>query len=145
MDGVRGAYDLILNDYGPQRLWGSIHVEVDDHLTASQIDSLSRKIQELVYSRYQVILHTVGIYSLNTDETSANLRNEIYQFIKTHKEVLEIHGFYIKPDSKDITMDVIISFDADNRKDLLNTIKSELSAKYPDYQFNITLDSDISD
>ena len=145
MDGVRGAYDLILNDYGPQRLWGSIHVEVDDNMTASQIDSLSRQIQELIYSRHQVILHTVGVYSINTDETSANLRNEIYQFIKTHKEVLEIHGFYIKPDSNDITMDVIISFDAENRKELLNTIKSDLSAKYPDYHFNITLDSDISD
>ncbi len=77
--------------------------------------------------------------------SSANLREEIYQFIKSHKEVLEIHGFYIKPDSNDVTMDVIISFDADNRKELLKTIHSELSAKYSDYHFNITLDSDVSD
>ncbi len=145
IDGVLGAYDLILNDYGPQRLWGSIHIEVADNMEAAQIDALSRQIQELVYKKHQVILHTVGIYSQNTDKTSVSLKNEIYKYLQTHQEVLEMHGFYIKPDANDITLDIIIDFGSKNRQELLNTISSELMAKYPDYHFNITLDSDISD
>ena len=77
IDGVLGAYDLILNDYGPQRLWGSIHIEVADNMEAAQIDALSRQIQELVYKKHQVILHTVGIYSQNTDETASIAKRAI--------------------------------------------------------------------
>ena len=30
---VRGAFDLVLNDYGPDKYLGSIHIEVPDTLT----------------------------------------------------------------------------------------------------------------
>ena len=145
IDGVHGAYDLILNDYGPQRLWGSVHVEVDDTLTSAQIDELSRQIQTIIYEKYQVILHTVGIYSINTDSKVTELRNSICSAIQKHPEVLEIHGFYFKPDTNHINLDIIISFDAENRHALHKQIISELNESYPDYQFNITLDSDVSD
>ena len=145
MDGVHGAYDLVLNDYGPQRLWGSVHVEVDETLSAARIDELSRQIESEVYEKHQVILHTVGIYSSNTDEITSELRNEIYAVIKKHSEIIEIHGFYLKPGTNEISMDIIISLDAEDRHALHKTIISELSKVYPDYQFSITLDSDISD
>ena len=41
---VLGAYDLILNDYGPDKYIGSIHIEVEDTLTVSDIDKISRRI-----------------------------------------------------------------------------------------------------
>jgi divalent metal cation (Fe/Co/Zn/Cd) transporter len=145
MDGVHGAYDLVLNDFGPQRLWGSVHIEVDDTLSAAQIDELSRKIESAVYEKHQVILHTVGVYSTNTDEKTSALRNEIYTMIKKHPEVIEIHGFYLKPETNEISMDIIISLEAEDRHALHQTVNSELSEVYSDYQFNITLDSDISD
>ena len=47
---VHGAYDLFMNNYGPDRNIASVHVEVDDTLTASEIDALSRKIQETEYA-----------------------------------------------------------------------------------------------
>ena len=145
MNGVHGAYDLVLNDFGPQRLWGSVHIEVDDTLTAAQIDELSRKIESLVYEKHQVILHTVGIYSTNTDEKTSELRNAVYAMIKKHSEIINMHGFYLNPDTHEISMDIIISLEAKDRHALYETIQSELSKVYPDYQFNITLDSDISD
>ena len=145
IDGVHGAYDLVLNDFGPQRLWGSVHIEVDDTLSAAQIDELSRKIESLVYEKHQVILHTVGVYSTNTDEKTSELRNAIYTMIKKHSEIIEIHGFYLKPGTNEISMDIIITLEAADRHALHKTISSELSETYPNYQFSITLDSDISD
>ncbi|MBQ8080960.1 MAG: cation transporter, partial [Clostridia bacterium] len=38
------AYDLILHSYGPDRLVGSVHVEVNDSLHAREIDELSRRV-----------------------------------------------------------------------------------------------------
>lgn len=145
IDGVCGAYDLILNDYGPQRLWGSVHIEIDAELSAAQIDDKTRLIQQTVFDKHQVVLHTIGIYSINHDATSTALREKIYQTIKQHPEVLEIHGFYVKEEAKEIRMDIIISFDVKDRKQLHEAIVKEISALYPDYHFHVALDLDFSD
>ena len=54
-DNVYGAYDLILNDYGPDIYLGSIHIEVPDYMTAAEIDDLTRKISKDVYKKHSVI------------------------------------------------------------------------------------------
>ena len=41
---VYGAYDLSLHNYGPEEMQGSVHVEVDDSLTALEIHNLTRQI-----------------------------------------------------------------------------------------------------
>ena len=41
---VKGAYDLILHNYGPDTYNGSVHVEVEDTLTPDRLDELSRVI-----------------------------------------------------------------------------------------------------
>ena len=66
---VKGAYDLILNDYGPNRSIGSIHIEVRDDLTAKEIHPLTRKISTAAYVKYGVIL-TVGIYASRSSSLS---------------------------------------------------------------------------
>ena len=38
---VQGAFDLVLNDYGPDKYLGSIHIEVPDTLTVADIDKIS--------------------------------------------------------------------------------------------------------
>ena len=34
IEGVKGAFDLVLHDYGPDSAMGSVHVEVDSDITA---------------------------------------------------------------------------------------------------------------
>ena len=41
---VQGAYDLVLNNYGPDTWNGSIHVEVPDTYSAGQLDQLIREL-----------------------------------------------------------------------------------------------------
>ena len=53
---VQGAYDLVLNNYGPDAWNGSIHIEVPDTYTADQLDLLIRKIQMAVYKKHRVAL-----------------------------------------------------------------------------------------
>ena len=70
-DEVHGAYDLILHNYGPDYYIGSVHVEVDDTLTAEQLDPLERAIAQKVYQDNGVILTGVGIYAKNTKDDNA--------------------------------------------------------------------------
>ena len=41
---VYGVYDIILHNYGPDIYLGSLHIEIDDTMTADKIDSLTREI-----------------------------------------------------------------------------------------------------
>ena len=61
---VYGAYDLSLHNYGPEEMQGSVHVEVDDSLTALEIHNLTRQISIKIYNEFSIIL-TVGIYARN--------------------------------------------------------------------------------
>ena len=146
IDGVHGAYDLVLNDYGPERLMGSIHVEVDDTMTAARIDALTREIQAKVNAKCGVVLHTVGIYSSNTKSDAAtSLREQINGVIWSHKHVMETHGFYLDEARNFVNVDVVVGFDDPDRHGTLDAIKRELSERFPQYTFNVILDSDMSD
>ena len=68
IDGVEGAFDLILNNYGPDKYMGSVHIEVKDTLTTAEIDKISRRITKKIIDKYGITLHTVGVYSINTTD-----------------------------------------------------------------------------
>ena len=146
VEGVRGAYDLVLNDYGPERLSGSIHVEVDDRLTAQQIDEISRKVQKAVFEKTQVILHTVGIYCINTDESATvyKIRTELEHILEHRPHLLEVHGLYVNEETKRVSFDSVISFEADDAVRERDAILDEISAAFPAYTFSSTIDTDIS-
>ena len=101
--GVSGAYDLVLNNYGPDAYNGSIHIEVPDTYTASELDELIRSITMKVYEEHQVILTAVGVYSVNTGENeAARMRDRIYEEVRAHQYVNQVHGFYVNEEKKTI-------------------------------------------
>jgi len=143
---VYGTYDILLHNYGPDKLMGSLHIEVDDTMTAGEIDSLTRKIQEIIYVNYNVIITTVGIYSRNTcNDESLNMRTLITEKVMNHDGILQLHGFYIDEKNKDLRFDIIIDFSVNDREALYKEILEEIKALYPNYTVNITNDVDVSD
>ncbi|MBQ3468432.1 MAG: cation transporter [Bacilli bacterium] len=143
---VQGAYDLILNDYGPDRYLGSIHIEVADTLSAADIDKLSRRITKTIAKKYGVILHTIGVYSVNTkDKEGMAAKKEITKLVFAHKGILQMHGFYIDKKEKTISFDIIIDFKIKNREEVYKEIYDEVKERYKDYKIEITLDIDTSD
>ncbi|MBQ8091427.1 MAG: cation transporter, partial [Pyramidobacter sp.] len=46
---VRGAYDLIINNYGPDKNYASVHLELPDTMTVAQLDDLTRRVGTKVY------------------------------------------------------------------------------------------------
>lgn len=143
---VSGAYDLVLNNYGPDNYNGSIHIEVPDTLSASELDELIRSITMKVYLEQNVILTAIGVYSLNTkDEKAVEMRNAISSLVLSKEHVLQMHGFYVNEEKKTIRFDVIVSFDAKDRRAVYEEICSEVAALYPDYSLEIVLDTDFSE
>lgn len=145
--GVEGAYDLVLHDYGPDRLSGSIHVEVDENMTAREVDVLTREIQLAVASEHGILLHTVGIYSqnANSDGDVGAIRAALLKLADEEPYVLQVHGFYADEEAKQVSFDLVISWDAPDRRAVVNGVVDRLREEFPDYQFFAILDSDISD
>ena len=146
VDGVYGAYDLTMHNYGPDKYVASIHVEVDDFRTAAEVDDISRKITRLVYEEHGILLSAVGIYSRNTQNDHAHqVMENVRKIVMDHEGVLQMHGFYLDEKLRSMSFDIIIAFDAPDRKGLFGHIEDEIAALYPEYQVHITMDLDLSD
>ena len=143
---VYGVYDIILHNYGPDIYLGSLHIEIDDTMTADKIDSLTREINTKAYDETGIILTAVGIYSRNTsDDELMKIRTQITKLVVDHDNVIQMHGFYIDEAKKRISMDVVIDFAEEDREALFEHIREDVKKAVPGYEVVMTLDSDISD
>ena len=142
---VLGAYDVTLFNYGPNRNYGSVHVELPDTLTVDEVDRITRTVQHDVFQQTGVILTGIGVYSYNTsDDEAAQMRNAIQRTVLSHEWALQMHGFYADTQKKTVRFDVVLSFDMD-KKEAMATLYGEVNALYPDYEALIVPDVDMAD
>ena len=143
---ISGAYDLILHNYGPDSHNGSVHIEVPDTMSADELDQLIRKVTEAVYRKHYVILTAVGIYSQNTkDPEAAAAKEKVSQIVMSDPHALQMHGFYLNPVTKTMRFDVVVSFDAKDRRKVCQSIQEEVQEAFPDYTLQVILDTDFSE
>ena len=144
-EAVLGAYDVTLFNYGPNKNYGSVHIELPDTLTVDQVDRITRRVQQNVFHKTGIILTGIGVYSFNTsDDEAAHMRNTIQEAVLSHEWALQMHGFYVDTEKKTGRFDVVLSFDID-RKEALETLHRDVAALYPDYEIQIVPDVDMSD
>lgn len=145
-EGVYGAYDLIINNYGPSSQIGSVHIEVPDTMTARELDCLEREITTNVFKKHHVILTGISVYSMNTeDKEAAEIEMTVRGILEKYPDVLQMHGFYLSRTDKTVKFDIIISYDAPDRHKLYEQIVREVSEAVPGYKPVVQLDLDISD
>ena len=142
---VQGAYDLIINNYGPDKNIASVHLELPDTMTAREIDRLTRKLERKVSRETGVILVGVGLYSCNTgDGEEAWIQKDVRERVMAHNWAVQMHGFYVDLQTREMTFDVVMSFDI-APKEGLKVLYEEISRAYPDYSLHIAPDVDVSD
>ena len=143
---VKGAYDLVLNNYGPDAWNGSIHIEVLDTCSAAQLDQLIRNIQTEVYKQHHVILTAIGVYSVNTkDEDVIETQKKVREIIFSHPYVKQMHGFYLVKDQKAMRFDIVVSFDAPDRRAVYAEVVSDVQKAFPDYSLQVAMDTDFAE
>ena len=143
---VQGAYDLVLNNYGPDTWNGSIHIEVPDTYSADRLDQLLRSIQVKVYEEHQVILTAIGVYSVNTkdDEIRAAYK-KVKDAVLSHKYIRQMHGFYMDKEKKMMRFDIVVSFDAEDRRAVYEKVLEDVGKEYPGYELQVAMDTDFSE
>ena len=145
-EGVRGAYDLVINNYGPNRQIGSVHIEVPDTMTVGELDGLEREISKNVFVKHHLILTGISVYSMNMgDKEAVRVETGVRKILEAYPDVLQMHGFFLDKKDKTMKFDIIISYDAQNREQLYKEIMEKVTAAFPEYTPQVQLDFDISD
>lgn len=141
---VRGAYDLILSNYGPDKYIGSVHIAVDDTISVDELDSLARNITDVVAEKHNIFISAVGIYSLNTkNEKVKNILNEIKNIAMANEDVKSVHGFYLNDEKKEIRFDLVVKFEAKDREKVFSDTIEKIKDKFKDYSVIAAMDSDF--
>ena len=145
-EDVYGVYDVILHNYGPDTLIGSLHIEVLDTYTAGQLDELERHLMKAAYDKNNIILAGISVYARNSKDDRAKQDFEkVRHLVMSHKYVLQMHGFYINYEEKIMNFDIILDFDSPDRNEEYMHILSDVQEAFPDFAIGITLDLDVSD
>lgn len=143
---IQGAYDLVLNNYGPDKHLGSVHIEVPDTWTADKIDTVTRKISQEVFDKHNVAMTAVGVYSVNTKHNrSAEIRSQVSKIVHEHKDILQMHGFFVDEAAKIMRFDIVVSFDSPDMKYMYDHVVDDVRKAFPDYDIQVQFDFDISD
>ena len=143
--GVRGAYDLILYNYGPDKNLASVHLELPDTMTVEEVDRLTRRLERRVYGETGVILVGVGVYSCNTgDNEAARIFKDVQDKVLAHEWAVQLHGFHVDVSAKEMRFDVVMSFDI-RPKEGVEILRKEIGQAYPGYAVLIIPDVDVSD
>ena len=143
-DEVQGVYDLILHNYGPSVIIGSLHVSVRDTLTAYDIHGLGRRIATEMFARHGIIM-TVGFYSVATgDNRRAELQAAVMQVVANHKDIIQAHGFYYSEQDRMLSVDIVPDDKVDEDA-LVAQVAAEIQPLVPDMQVSIVVDHNYSE
>ena len=143
-EGVYGAYDLILNNYGPDSIVGSVNIEVPGQMTAKELHLLTLKIQRDISENFGIYL-AVGIYAHDDCAEHAALQESVRKTVMGRKGAMQLHGFIIDEENKTVSFDVVTDFSVKDRKAFSRTLGEELGAAHPQYKFLVNTDPDYCD
>ena len=142
-EGVLGIHDLMVHDYGPGRLFISLHAEVpadgDMMVLHDSIDNLERSLGEKLHCK--AVIHMDPI--CNKDTETILHREEMERYIKTLSDKLSLHDFRIVkgPTHINLIFDVLSPYDCPISDDeLLASLKTHIASMEGNFYGVITLD-----
>ena len=144
-EGVRGVYDIILHNYGPDVMIGSLHISVLDTMSAHDIHGLTRQISGQLYAKHGIIM-TEGIYAVATGENQrAELQSRVMKALSAHKEIVQVHGFYCSEKDRTLSVDVVPDITCHDDAALCKQLTEEIQALVPDHMVAIIIDHNYSE
>ena len=129
---VHGVYDIILHNYGPDVMIGSLHISVYDTMSASEIHQLTHHITETMYQRHKMVI-TVGIYAIATGQgKGAALQTLVMQTLAAHEEVAQVHGFCYYEAEHRISVDVVPDISVHDEPAFARQLTAEVQPLLPE-------------
>lgn len=142
-EGILGTHDLMIHDYGPGRLFASVHVEMaaeEDVIECHEIiDTIEKDFLE--QDGLNMLIHFDPI--ITNEEDTGDVRGWLSRQVKTIDEGITIHDLRLVPGQCHTGMifDCVVPYGFSmTDEELKQEIQKLVSAEYPDYQCTITID-----
>lgn len=141
--GVLGTHDLMVHDYGPGRLFASVHVEVPAEENVLTCHELIDRIENELSDREH--LHLVIHYDpiVTTDSKVSELRSFLSTEAASLHESLSIHDLRIVPGVKNtnVIFDCVVPHTCPiPEQEIIHQLKQKTKAKYPNHTAVIKID-----
>ena len=143
---VDAVFDIIIHNYGREKLIGSAHIEVPDRITAAWVDNLQRAITKKVLQDTGVEMLGITIYAVNSrDEEAIRMRENVRQLAEENEAVRSMHGFYLDKVDMVISFEAEIDFGAGDSNAIRRDLIERIGNVYPGYAVNVKVNHNIDE
>lgn len=140
---VCDVHNVVMDNFGPNKIIGSVYIDVPDDLTARQVGELTRSIAKGLQDKFNVEL-TVGIRTDNTTPEFAPMRKALEELAKKDESVMNVHAFYVDPDTKTCYFDMVVKLKADGKK-AKDDLVAAMQKRYPGFSFDVQVETDYAE
>ncbi|AWZ47781.1 cation transporter [Clostridiaceae bacterium 14S0207] len=148
-ENILDAHDLIVHNYGPGRIFASIHAEVPSNISLVQIHETIDKAEKQIGSELNILLviHMDPV-NIHCEEVKKD-KEMLLDVLKNYVEVKSIHDFRVvgEGEIKNLIFDLVIklnkNFSKENENELINNIIKDIKKIHPHYSAIITIDKDF--
>ena len=143
-EGIVGIHDLIVHEYGPGRVFASVHAEVPDDVDIVKVHEVIDELEQRVQNElnFVLVIHMDPI-SVN-DEKTQRIKKIITEITSEISSELSIHDFRMTDGENNINLifDLVVPIETstEDRKKYVETISSKL--KEIDSRYNTVIQID---
>lgn len=142
-EGIIGAADMMLHNYGPDAYSGSVNIEIDHSKTVGEIYQFIHRLQLRIMHEYNVTM-VFGIYAVDNDHGYIKeLRRTIAKFVSATEHVSSFHAVYLEPDTNKLYCDLIVDYDLRDWEELEKQFKEYIKEYYPDKEIVLTIETEF--
>ena len=138
--GIIGVHDVIVHNYGPGRIFISLHVEVPASMTLLESHNIIDKLEQAICDEFKVTM-TVHIDPMvENDPLQNEIRNKLYHILAAIDPLVTFHDFRFT-DVGEIYFDVAVPYSCKlTDEQVVFMIKEDVGRFYPAYQLHIKVD-----
>lgn len=141
-DGILGAADMILHNYGPDAYSGSVNIEIDHSKTIGEIYQFLHKLQLEIVCEYRVVM-VFGIYAVDNDhDYIRSVRQNIERFIENQEHIKSYHAVYLDTQTDTLYCDLVVDYKQKDWDVLGTQFKEYMHNFYPDKQIELVIETE---
>lgn len=138
---VLGVHDILVHNYGPGRVFVSLHAEVPSTMTIMDahrlIDGLERQLAKKYSAEITVHVDPVDVYN----ERQKALKEQIRNLLEQEDPALSIHDFRIDGKEQLVSFDVVVPYNSHVADaDIVSQLEKEIAEACPGFRSVIGID-----
>ncbi len=142
-DGILGAADMMLHNYGPDAYSGSVNIEIDHDKTVGEIYQFLHKLQLRIMYEYHVVM-VFGIYAVDNDHEEVKAINKsVGKFVRETDHVKSFHAVYLEPDTDMLYCDLVVDYELADWDKLREDFTAYMLDLYPGKQLMLTIETEF--